>query len=104
MFKKLFSGLLGGGDGKSGNAATADPVEYKGYLIISEPADQGGQYRVSGWIRKPLPAADGEDGEMLEHRFERSDMLPGREACDALMVSKAQRYIDQVGDEMFSPR
>ncbi|MDZ7851960.1 MAG: HlyU family transcriptional regulator [Halomonas sp.] len=101
MFKKLFSGLLGGDDGKSGNAAAADPVEYKGYLIISEPADQ---YRVSGWIRKPLPAADGEEGQMLEHRFERSDMLPGREACDALMVSKAQRYIDQIGDEMFSPR
>ncbi|WP_280548162.1 MULTISPECIES: HlyU family transcriptional regulator [unclassified Halomonas] len=104
MFKKLLSGLFGGGEGKSGNAAAAEPVEYKGYLIISEPADQGGQYRVSGWIRKPLPAADGEDGEMLEHRFDRSDMLPGREACDALMISKAQRFIDEVGDEMFSPR
>ncbi|EWH02466.1 HlyU family transcriptional regulator, partial [Halomonas sp. BC04] len=51
------------------------------------------------WIRKP-----GVDGEMLEHRFERSDMVPGREACDQLMVSKAQRYIDQVGDEMFKSR
>jgi len=101
MFKKLFSGLLGGDDGKSGNAAAAEPVEYKGYLIISEPADQGGQYRVSGWIRKPVPAADSEAGKMLEHRFERSDMLPGREACDALMVSKAQRCIDEVGDGMF---
>lgn len=104
MFKKLLSALLGGGDSKSGNAAAAEPVAYKGYLIISEPADQGGQYRVSGWIRKPLPAAEGEGGEMLEYRFERSDMLPGREACDALMVSKAQRFIDEVGDEMFSPR
>ncbi|TDN98436.1 MULTISPECIES: HlyU family transcriptional regulator [Halomonas] len=105
MFKKLLSGLLGGGDGKSGHAGAAEPVEYKGYLIISEPADQGGQFRVSGWIRKPLPAAaDGQQGELLEHRFERSDMLPGREACDALMVSKAQRFIDEVGDEMFSPR
>ncbi|MFC2992076.1 MULTISPECIES: HlyU family transcriptional regulator [Halomonas] len=104
MFKKLLSGLLGGGDRQSNasanaNAPAAEPVEYKGYLIISEPADQGGQYRVSGWIRR-----DGTDGEQQEHRFERSDMVPGREACDLLMVSKAQRFIDEVGEEMFSAR
>jgi len=102
MFKKLFSGLLGGGEATSANASAAEPVEYKGYLIVSEPADQGGQFRVSGWIRKPLPAANGEQGEMREHRFERSDMVPGREACDALMISKAQRFIDEVGDAMFA--
>ncbi len=99
MFKKLLSGLLGGGDTNAGNAEAAEPVEYRGYLIVSEPADQGGQYRVSGWIRKP-----GKDGEQQEHRFERSDMVPGREACDQLMVSKAQRFIDEVGDDMFTPR
>ncbi|EWH01304.1 HlyU family transcriptional regulator [Halomonas sp. BC04] len=99
MLKKLFSGLFGSGDDTPKNAPAAEAVEYKGYQIISEPADQGGQCRVSGWIRKP-----GADGEMLEHRFERSDMVPGREACDQLMVSKAQRYIDQVGDEMFKSR
>ncbi|MFY0990686.1 HlyU family transcriptional regulator [Halomonas sp. C05BenzN] len=103
MFKKLLAGLFGGGDDRPKGAAAAEPVEYKGYLIVSEPADQGGQYRVSGWIRKPL-TAEGEGGEMLEHRFERSDMVPGREACDQLMVSKAQRFIDEVGDEMFTPR
>lgn len=97
MLKKLFSGLFGGGEGKPKGAAAAEPVEYKGYQIVSEPADQGGQYRVSGWIRKPVA-----DGELLEHRFERSDMVPGREACDQLMVSKAQRFIDEVGDEMFT--
>ncbi|WP_290786437.1 HlyU family transcriptional regulator [Halomonas sp.] len=104
MFKKLLSGLLGGGDRRSdasapANAPAAEPVEYKGYRIISEPADQNGQYRVSGWIRR-----DGTDGERQEHRFERSDMVSGREACDQLMVSKAQRFIDEVGEEMFRPR
>ncbi|MFO8046477.1 MAG: HlyU family transcriptional regulator [Halomonas sp.] len=104
MFKKLLSGLLGGGDRRSdvsalANASAAEPVEYKGYRIISEPADQGGQYRVSGWIRR-----DGTDGEPQEHRFERSDMVSGREACDQLMVSKAQRFIDEVGEAMFNPR
>ncbi|PMR74117.1 HlyU family transcriptional regulator [Billgrantia endophytica] len=101
MLKKLFSGLFRGSDDKPKGAPAAEAVEYKGYQIVSEPADQGGQYRVSGWIRKP--AADGGDGH-LDHRFERSDLVPGREACDQLMVSKAQRYIDQVGDEMFKPR
>ncbi|MCA1769981.1 MAG: hypothetical protein LC652_08560 [Halomonas sp.] len=104
MFKKLLSGLLGGGDRQPNasaptNAPAAEPVEYKGYRIISEPADQGGQYRVSGWICR-----DGTNGELQEHRFERSDMVSGREACDQLMVSKAQRYIDEVGEEMFGPR
>lgn len=104
MFKKLLSGLLGGGDRGSdasapANASAAEPVGYKGYRIISEPADQNGQYRVSGWIHR-----DGTDGERQEHRFERSDMVSGREACDQLMVSKAQRFIDEVGEEMFRPR
>ncbi|NIC04256.1 HlyU family transcriptional regulator [Billgrantia bachuensis] len=99
MLKKLLGGLFGGGDTKPGNAKAAEPVEYNGYQIVSEPAEQGGQYRVSGWIRK-----SGADGEILEHRFERSDLVPGREACDQLMVSKAQRYIDQAGDDMFKPR
>lgn len=98
MFKKLLAGLFGSqgsGEASAGTKA-ADPVEYKEYVIISQPDNQSGQYRVSGWIRKP----DSQGGAQ-EHRFERSDMLPGREACDALMVSKAQRYIDEVGDSMF---
>ncbi|WP_163559513.1 HlyU family transcriptional regulator [Halomonas sp. NO4] len=100
MLKKLLGGLFGGGgDAESSSAAAAEPVEYQGYLIVSEPVEQGGQYRVSGWIRKP-----GTDGEMREHRFERSDLVPGRDACDELMVRKAQVYIDQVGEEMFTPR
>ncbi|MBW6391366.1 HlyU family transcriptional regulator [Billgrantia antri] len=99
MLKKLLGGLFGNGEAKPGNAKAAEPVEYNGYQIVSEPAEQGGQFRVSGWIRKP-----DENGEMREHRFERSDLVPGREACDQLMVSKAQRYIDQIGDDMFQSR
>ncbi|AJY50881.1 HlyU family transcriptional regulator [Halomonas sp. KO116] len=100
MFKKLLSGLFGSDRQAAPGATTkaADAVEYKGYEIVSQPDDQSGQYRVSGWIRK----ADA-SGETLEHRFERSDMLPGREACDAMMVTKAQRYIDEVGEAMFEP-
>lgn len=96
MFKKLLSGLFGQGVAKSG-AAEGEPVAYKGYLIVPQAEDMGGQFRVSGWIRKPR----GDDGEMLEHRFERSDVVPGREACDSLMVSKAERFIDEMGDALF---
>ncbi|WP_148254880.1 HlyU family transcriptional regulator [Aidingimonas lacisalsi] len=93
MLKKLLAGWFGGGDETS---SEAEPVEYNGYLIVADPQDVGGQYRVSGWIRKPV-----EGGEMLEHRFERSDVVAGRDACEELMISKAQRFIDDLGDDMF---
>ncbi|SDN07829.1 HlyU family transcriptional regulator [Vreelandella arcis] len=99
MLKKILSALLGG-DRESATSKTqaSEPVEYRGYIITSQPDNQSGQYRVSGLIRRPQ--AEGDD---LEHRFERSDMLPSRDACDAMMITKAQRYIDEVGDEMFKP-
>lgn len=101
MLKKILSGLFGSDrQAKTGanRQAAADPVEYKGYLIVSQPDEQSGQYRVSGWITKTDAS-----GETLEHHFERSDMVPGRDACDAMMITKAQRYIDEVGDAMFEP-
>lgn len=100
MLKKLLSGLFGN-DRQAASGATrqaSEPVEYKGYQIVSQPDQQSGQYRVSGWISRVEAS-----GEMLEHRFERSDMLPAREACDTMMVTKAQRYIDELGDAMFAP-
>lgn len=94
MFKKLFDGLFRAGDV---NAEEIPAKDYRGYLITPDPQDAGGQYRVSGWIRKPV---DG--GETLEHRFERSDVVSSREACVELTEKKAHQYIDDVGDEMFS--
>ena len=99
MLKKLVAGLFGGDETEPGRRAqAAEAVEYNGYVIISEPDDQSGQYRVSGIIRQRL-----EDGDVREHRFERSDMLPSREGCDEMMVTKAKRYIDEVGEAMFEP-
>lgn len=99
MFRKLLGGLFQSGDRKPDQVAAAEAIEYREYQIVSQPESQGGQYRVSGVIRKPV--ADGEDREF---RFERSDLCPSREACDALMVQKAQRFIDEMGDEMFATR
>ncbi|WP_069383759.1 HlyU family transcriptional regulator [Halomonas caseinilytica] len=100
MLKKLLSGLFGGGARESRTGSTSvegEPVEYKGYVIVPQSEDVGGQFRVSGWIRKPAS----EGGEPREQRFERSDVVPGREACDALMISKAERLIDELGDALF---
>lgn len=99
MFKKFLGGLFGGDDTQSAGVPAAESVEYNGYQIVSEPVEQSGQFRVSGWICKQDAG-----GELLEHRFERSDLVPSREACDELMLDKARRFIDQIGDEMFTPR
>lgn len=97
MLKKLFSGLLGGGDPNDKSPQKErEPVEYKGFLIVPDPQEAGGQHRVSGWIRKPV---DG--GEMRERRFERSDVVPGEDACVELTIAKSQRYIDDIGEGMF---
>ena len=99
MLKKLLSGLFKADNNEATRQAkAAEAVEHAGYLIISEPDVQGGQYRVSGVIQQRL-----DQGELREHRFERSDMLPSRDACDDMMVAKAKRYIDEVGDAMFDP-
>jgi hypothetical protein len=97
MLKKLLSGLFGQGEASPSAAPEGEPVSYQGYWIVPQSEEVGGQYRVSGWIRKPR----GEGEAMREQRFERSDVVPGREACDALMVSKAERLIDEQGDALF---
>ncbi|GAA3909260.1 hypothetical protein GCM10022228_19910 [Halomonas cibimaris] len=98
MLKKLFSTLSGSaGRAEQASAAPpAEPVAYKGYVIIAQPDIEDGRFRVSGVIQRPQ-----DDGEALEHRFERSDVLPDRESCEAMTVSKAQRFIDETGEAMF---
>ncbi|MGO2133168.1 MAG: HlyU family transcriptional regulator [Halomonas sp.] len=97
MFGKLFSGLFGSGRTEK-SSREGEAVEYNGYLIVPQCEDLGGQFRVSGWIRKLAT----EGSPAREHRFERSDVVPGRDACEELMVSKAQRMIDDSGDALFT--
>ncbi|WP_110664771.1 HlyU family transcriptional regulator [Salinicola halophilus] len=108
MLQKLIARLFGAGeatergDRSSKPSKEYEPVEYKGFLIIPEPQAANGQYRVSGWIRKPLSDGDGGNhGETRERRFERSDVVPDEQACVELTVSKSQRYIDDLGDDLF---
>ena len=90
MLKKLFAA------GEPAPVKEPEATEYKGYLIVAMPQKHDGQYRVSGVIRKPV-----EGGEMLEHRLERSDTVPGEEGAVELTLLKAKRTIDDLGDSIF---
>ncbi len=84
------------GLGREAEKPAAEPTQYKGYLIYAEAAPEGGQFRIAGRICKEV------EGETLCHQFFRSDLLPSADAADELMLSKAQMYIDQMGDRMFN--
>ncbi|WP_051510978.1 HlyU family transcriptional regulator [Cobetia crustatorum] len=109
MLKKLFSA------GEPAPVKEPEATEYNGYLIVPIPQKHDGQYRVSGLIRKPLLVNGGEEsnqsdgsdvaqggGEMLEHRFERSDTVPSEEGAVELTLLKARRTIDDLGDSIFT--
>ncbi len=93
MFGNIFKSLFSGSEKK---AEQVEPTEYKGYLIYPEPREEGGQYRLAGRICKEI------DGELKTHLFIRSDLLPSKDDAIAFMIRKAQMFIDQSGDQMFS--
>lgn len=78
-------------DSSSNHIEPLPAVEYKAFTITPEPQSEGGQYRVSGWLRK---------GEQ-SHHFIRADVLPSQQACADEMVRKAKLLIDQQGDTLF---
>ena len=89
----LLSRLFGGG--KDAPAAQREAVEHNGFLIYPEPLRQGGQFLTAGTIAKDYP-----DGRK-EHRFIRADTHASAEDAKQLMVQKAQRLIDELGDRLF---
>jgi hypothetical protein len=91
---KLFGRLLGGG-GESQAAATVEAIEHNGFLIYPQPIRQGGQFLTAGTIAKDYP-----DGRK-EHRFVRADTHSSEEDAKRLMVQKAQRLIEEMGDRLF---
>ena len=90
----FLSRLFGGGS-KDGPAPRREAVEHNGFLIYPEPIRQGGQFLTAGTIAKDYP-----DGRK-EHRFIRADTHASAEDAERLMVQKAQRLIDELGDRLF---
>ena len=94
---KWLGRLLGGGGEEGGAAVKASAaVEYRGYQITPQPIRQGGQFLTAGTISKEFPEG------RKEHRFVRADTHSSEEDARNLMVQKAQRLIDEVGDRLFS--
>jgi hypothetical protein len=92
---KWFGRLLGGGGKSEASRAAAEVVEHNGFLIYPAPVRQGGQFLTAGTIAKDYP-----DGRK-EHRFVRADTHGSEEDAKRLMVQKAQRLIDEMGDRLF---
>ena len=90
FFSKIF------GSSESGPSKTAaEPLEYKGYLIIAEPVNEGGQYRTSGRISKSI------DGSVKETRFIRADNNSDLQSAIEHCQYKGKQIIDEQGDSMF---
>lgn len=89
----FLSRLFGGGSAEP--AAAVEGIEHKGFLIYPLPIRQGGQFLTAGTIAKDYP-----DGRK-EHRFVRADTCASEADARSLMVQKAQRLIDEVGDRLF---
>ena len=90
-----FLNRLFGGGGKEAPGPAREAVEHNGFLIYPEPIRQGGQFLTAGLIAKDYP-----DGRK-EHRFVRADTHANPEDAERLMVQKAQRLIDELGDRLF---
>ncbi|MCM2971497.1 HlyU family transcriptional regulator [Larsenimonas suaedae] len=94
MFKRLLSALSGGREKAAPAGTEAEATEYNGYWIVPVPQPVGGQFRVSGLIKRT-------ETDEAPYRFERSDMLPDREGCIELTRQKAHRLIDEQGPRLF---
>ena len=87
FLKKLF----GGGSAAPKEAPKAEPVDYKGFSLVSAPMAEGGQYRLAGMIEK--------DGR--SHRLIRADVFADLGMAHDAFARKAQLMIDQMGDSLF---
>ena len=91
----LLRRVFGSGGGPGGGEVSGDPVEYKGFSIRPTPTRQGSQWLTVGVISKQFP-----DGTK-EHRFIRAETHDSVESASTFAVSKGQRIVDELGDQVF---
>ena len=92
-----FLSKLFGLDKKEKTKPEVAAIEHSGYQIYPEPIARSGQFQINGRICKTMG-----NGETLTHEFIRSDLLMTSEDAAEIMVTKSRRFIDQMGDEIFS--
>ena len=84
--------LLGRGGGAEPVAARET---YKGLELRAAPQKAEHGWRIAGQIVMQAP-----DGERVRE-FIRADTLPSREAAAEASLRKAQRIVDEAGDDLF---
>jgi hypothetical protein len=88
----LLSRLLGGSPPPK---PQAEPEIYKDFRIFSEPAREGGRFRVSARIEKEI------DGELKSHHMIRADIFESEETAHEMTLRKAKTLIDEQGSSLF---
>ena len=76
-------------------AKSADPVEYKGFIIRAAPYKNNGHYQTAGTIEREV------GGVRKEHRFIRADAFASFDDAVAFTLAKARQMIDLQGERMF---
>lgn len=89
----LFSKLFGGGAAKSKPEAQAE--DYKGFLITPQPIRDSGGFRIGARIEKEI------NGTLKTHEMIRADTIQSEEEARSVSLSKAQVFIDQMGEAIF---
>ncbi|MHB2264196.1 HlyU family transcriptional regulator [Aliihoeflea sp. PC F10.4] len=90
FWKKLFGGSAG-----ELAAASAEPIEYKGFTIRPQPFSEAGQYQTCAIVTKEVA------GELKEHRLIRADRFPSLDDATDTSVRKAKQVIDEQGEKLF---
>jgi hypothetical protein len=96
----FWSALFGGGAKGPNKAAktaaqAADPVEYKGYVIVAAPYKNNGHYQTAGTIAREI------GGVRKEHRFIRADAYASYDDAVNFTLNKARQIVDLQGERMF---
>jgi len=91
-----FWSALFGGRPAAETAKTADPVEYKGFVLRAAPYKTNGVYQTAGTIERDV------GGVRKEHRFIRADTYPSYEDAVSFTLNKARQIVDLQGDRMFA--
>lgn len=79
-----------------GEEEPGEAVDYKGYTIRAAPEQENGRFYTAGIISKSFPEG------VKEHHFIRADTHTSQESASEQAISKAQRIIDERGDQLFT--
>jgi hypothetical protein len=78
------------------NTKSADPVEYKGFIIRAAPFKNEGHYQTAGVIEREI------GGVRKEHRFIRADAYARYDDAVSFTLTKARQIIDLQGERIFN--